>query len=65
LLYNKYKRVICMQMKKQKSKTTIIAIRISEQNAEMIRILKEKHSINLSALVRLAIEQKYKELESK
>jgi post-segregation antitoxin (ccd killing protein) len=54
-----------MQMKKQKSKTTIIAIRISEQNAEMIRILKEKHSINLSALVRLAIEQKYKELESK
>lgn len=51
-------------MKKQNSESVAIAARISKENFEMVKVMKKKYFINISALVRCAIEQKYKELES-
>jgi hypothetical protein len=51
-------------MKRKLKNSILIASRVSPEIFEMLKILREKHCINFSELVRVSIINKYKELES-
>jgi len=51
---------------KNKPKNEIqIAAKVPLETIKMIEILREKHCVNISELIRNSISNKYKELESK